>query len=366
MESVNSLNTMTFKEVISNDISNNSSIFKLILKSSPDSILFELYDKNISVGIRYQIILNIQKLEELNPYFKQFQSIEKIIKNFKRLIESNQLNIEQNNSELKLFFVNQVNEDEKIYIKLNQINEDEHSIINKLIQIIKDLKEENTNIKKEIKEIKELKEQKIQSLIDDNTSLKEKLNEILKEINTLKNEVIITSNLDKESSIIKKKEDINLLNSWISPLILRKNIKFKKLYRATEDGDKASDFHRLCDDKGPTLTIGKTKKGYIFGGFTLEEWDSKENYSLDGNSFVFSLNKKKMFRFMGDIYSTSCNKNSGPTFGANDNAIAIHDNCLSNTENYCGKKTSYGNNLGLTEDARFSLDEIEVLLIENN
>ena len=205
MESVNSLNTMTFTEVISKDISNNSSIFKLILKSSPDSILFELYDKNISVGIRYQIILNIQKLEELNNYFRQFQSIEEIIKNFKRLIESNKLNIAQNNSELKLFFV-------------NQVNEDEHSIINKLIQIIKDLKEENTNIRKEIKEIKELNEQKIQSLIDDNTSLKEKLNEILKEINTLKNEVIITSNLDEESSIVKNKEDVNLLNSWISPL----------------------------------------------------------------------------------------------------------------------------------------------------
>ena len=166
--------------VISKDISANSSVFKLILQSSSDSIFFGLYDKNFPVGISYQTILTVQKLEELNPYFKQFQSIEKIVKNFKRLIESNQLNIEQNNLELKLFFINQVNEDEKIYIKLNQINEDTKSTVNKLVQIIKDLKIENANIKKEIKE---LKEQKIQSLINDNKSLKEKLNEISKEIN---------------------------------------------------------------------------------------------------------------------------------------------------------------------------------------
>ena len=120
MEGANCLTSKNFKEVISKDISVNSSVFKLILQSSSDSILFEIYDKNIPVGINYQAILNVHELEELNPYFKQFQSIEKIIKNFKRLIESNQLNIEQKNSELKLFFINQVNEDEKIFIKLNK------------------------------------------------------------------------------------------------------------------------------------------------------------------------------------------------------------------------------------------------------
>ena len=59
MESENCLTTLNIKEIISKDISVNSSVFKLILKSSSDSIFFELYDKNIPVGISYQANLTI-------------------------------------------------------------------------------------------------------------------------------------------------------------------------------------------------------------------------------------------------------------------------------------------------------------------
>ena len=85
MESANCLSTKNFEEVISKDISIKSSIFKLIFESSSDSILFKLYDKNLPVGISYQTILKIQELEELNPYFKQFQSIERVKKILKDL-----------------------------------------------------------------------------------------------------------------------------------------------------------------------------------------------------------------------------------------------------------------------------------------
>ena len=112
-------------------------------------------------------------MHELNPYFKQFDSIDGVIKNFKKFLEKNKLNVEQNDSELQLFFINPVDEEEKIYIKLNKIKEDDNTIINKLIQIIKDMKEENTNIKNELKT---LKEQTIQSLMDDNKTMNEKIN----------------------------------------------------------------------------------------------------------------------------------------------------------------------------------------------
>lgn len=133
--------------------------------------------------------------------------------------------------------------------------------------------------------MKELKEQTFQ----DNKSMKEQINELLSQINTLKQKFV--SNLDKESMIVKNKEDIDLISSWINPFC--KNIKYRRLYRATEDGDKTSDFHRLCDNRGPTLTIGRTIKGYIFGGFTMVKWDSNSNYKKDPNAFVFSLNQKK-------------------------------------------------------------------------
>ena len=136
------------------------------------------------------------------------------------------------------------------------------------------------------------------------------------------------------------------------------------MYRATENGDRASDFHRFCDNKGPTLTICKTKKGYIFGGFASVNRDSSGNYKSDPDAFVFSLNKKKIYKTRDVSKSIVCQENQGPRFG-NGSAFEIHDNCLSqNAQNYSEKSTSYGDNLGLTEDERFLLDEVEVLLIE--
>ncbi len=42
-----------------------------------------------------------------------------------------------------------------------------------------------------------------------------------------------------------------------------------KLYRGSEDGFMAKDFHRLCDGRGPTLCLFKVKgSGDCIGGFT--------------------------------------------------------------------------------------------------
>ena len=49
------------------------------------------------------------------------------------------------------------------------------------------------------------------------------------------------------------------------------------LYRASRDGFAASDFHSRCDNKGPTITIIKSKGERIFGGVTSLPWDSTSN-----------------------------------------------------------------------------------------
>ena len=46
----------------------------------------------------------------------------------------------------------------------------------------------------------------------------------------------------------------------------------KLLYRGSRDGWEAKDFHRLCDNQGPTLTIVKSSVGRISGGFTTIPW----------------------------------------------------------------------------------------------
>ena len=48
----------------------------------------------------------------------------------------------------------------------------------------------------------------------------------------------------------------------------------KLLYRGSKDGWAAADFHRLCDNKGPTVTLVKSSAGRISGGFTTLSWTS--------------------------------------------------------------------------------------------
>ena len=42
----------------------------------------------------------------------------------------------------------------------------------------------------------------------------------------------------------------------------------------SENGTKSEDFHKYCDNKGPTLTLFKTTKNKKFGGFISLNWSN--------------------------------------------------------------------------------------------
>ena len=75
----------------------------------------------------------------------------------------------------------------------------------------------------------------------------------------------------------------------INSLILRESISVRSLmshlgdhkimgnlWRGSRDGFRCYDFHRLCDDRGKTLTVIKTTEGSVFGGFTDISWQSPQ------------------------------------------------------------------------------------------
>lgn len=70
--------------------------------------------------------------------------------------------------------------------------------------------------------------------------------------------------------------------------------KFKLLFRASEYQYKVSEFHKLCDGQGPTITIIKSNFfENIFGGFTSIKWASAYDGSyrdlFDRDDFLFLL-----------------------------------------------------------------------------
>lgn len=112
--------------------------------------------------------------------------------------------------------------------------------------------------------------------------------------------------------------------------------------RSTVDSS-AEAFHKACDGKGPTLTLVKDTKGFIFGGFTNVEWGSTVKFEPDDDGFLFSLNKKKIILRDGGINRFSMNSLNkfGPTFG-NGHDLNISNNCTQNRNSYNDLKTSYG------------------------
>ena len=102
---------------------------------------------------------------------------------------------------------------------------------------------------------------------------------------------------DSKNSYIIKNDNIKIkeIKNWINPL---KKIKFELLFRKNRDGSKCSDFHRLCDNKGPTLTLAQTEENYKIGGYTQFSWKSQEGRSPkedNDETFIFSLDLMKKF-----------------------------------------------------------------------
>ena len=70
---------------------------------------------------------------------------------------------------------------------------------------------------------------------------------------------------DFKSVIVLK----SYLKQWVVDHMPMKVLTLKLLYRGSKHGWEASKFHELCDEKGPTITVMRSKAGRVFGGFTM-------------------------------------------------------------------------------------------------
>ncbi len=66
--------------------------------------------------------------------------------------------------------------------------------------------------------------------------------------------------------------------------------KLSLLYRGSRDGFNAAAFHAQCDGRGATLTVVRSKKGNVFGGYTSVPWASSSGvWARDASAYIFSL-----------------------------------------------------------------------------
>lgn len=225
--------------------------------------------------------------------------------------------------------------------KVQNFEEKYYSLVNKVSSLnnrITYLEKENMDLKTRLS----ILEKFLKPKIDDQIKLKEKiLSDIIIDI--------------KELDVINKR-------------LLRQNKRtvYTLIYKATRDGDKADNFHAMCDSYNNTIVLIKTTKGRKFGGFTHEKWEGEDVNKIDNRAFLFSIDKQKTYDVYKNDEAIGCYKLNGPDFCGWQ--IVIHDNFLSNKQCYTGEKDI---NFKTEEDYElnggekyFGIEELEVFQIK--
>ena len=267
-------------------------------------------------------------LLKVDNEYDKYSFKEYIMKDFEKLPDKIKLSLEKskNNEEIN----------NNIYILLKECTEIENNI-NKINEI-------NLNMNN----IYKSKDIRIEFI-----NKEDEMNKLIENIKTFGN-IIVKDPIQysfNASSIIKDDIDnINLIIKWIEETINNKDIKIELLFKMSENGSNSEDFHKYCDNKGPTLTLIKTTKNKIFGGFTPLNWNSQVGIFKDINNqtFIFSLNSKKKYNMINKIGNAIyCNRDNGPNFGNSDFGLRKNmlkgDTCANTSCNFLSN-----NNLGLT------------------
>ena len=305
--------TKTFpKEIKDNKININLSSSEDIL-----SLSTEINNK------KYRLTISINELKNSQIFFKQFSSPEQIITALSKIITSSN-NIEIKENEIIIKFKNFLEEEISLKIPEEIYN------IELLYLNLKKLQIENENLK---------------NIIINNVPNKNEINK--KSENRIKNSVIL-----------KDDEDV-MIKNWINN---NKPLSFDLIYKATRDGDDVKDFHKLCDEISPTLTIVRAKNGNRFGGYTscALTKNSSDQAINDPSAFVFSIDKKYKYNTNNPSYAIRSLTDRGPCFGSNC-PFYIGNKFLTNNSSYSNPSNDYNcPPYVLTGAEYFTVDELEV------
>ena len=283
-------------------------------------------EKEISIKLKeennlneiYEASFTLSYLIETNNIFKIFNATKDCYDYLVKLINNKKFKINKETNKLSFIFIvkNLITEnEEEIKISLNPKILDINKIIENYGIIIKDLKNENIGLKNEISILKD-EVNNLKNIANEYKSFKENINSIIDERIKLEKEKE-KKEVEKENQIFHELNYSSILTSLEEKMYFQNLIKcqnLKLLYRLTRDGSKPEDFHRLCDNKGPTLTIFKSENNRKFGGYLSKNWESKGHWKNDNNVFLFSIDLKKKYKIENNKDSYYCYDTAGPIF----------------------------------------------------
>ena len=294
------------KEEKKNKLKDNIILLKELSKNINESIseiktIFEkINNSKEELKIKIQIIFTkIRKavndredelLLDIENKFKEIHFNEDTIKESEKLTNKIKITLEKGE---KLDKEYDTNNDNKI-----------NAFINNCINIENYIKEIN-RINSNIKNCKDIKTFEVKFFTDDEN----RINQMIDSIKSYG--IIYYKDALNYSKIIDNKEYIDLIKNWINP---NGNIIISELlYRLSDNGEKVSKFHELCDNQGPTLTLFHVNDENKVGIYTPSSWKSKSIKKTDADTFIFNLNKKTKYNQRKNAdYSILCDEKYGP------------------------------------------------------
>ena len=101
-----------------------------------------------------------------------------------------------------------------------------------------------------------------------------------------------------DSKIISNCVEFDFIINYLKNELNKEITNSIRIYRATEDGDKADDFHRLCDGNTNLIILIKTKDGKKFGGYTSIGFNNYNKSNLYYTDFIFFIDKKVIYLYI--------------------------------------------------------------------
>ena len=314
------------------------------------NIYFEIFSKGDIFTEKFFLSLDLNTLKKSCKAFNLLENLLDAFNFIKELIKMNKVSIKNENNSLNLIMIVPVLlKEEEIKFSLKKQINSQKDLINDLIQIVKELKNENQKLKAENSEI----------------------NKRLDALENWKNE-IVKKKIEKEkekfnSKIMNTKEQINLIKNKFRNRgkdIQRLNL----LFSSSKDGDLSQTVHNKIDGKNNILLLIETVKGRKFGGYTNIGFDSSNQCKNDDEAFLISFDKLKTYDNIKGNCAICCCNSKLPYFFSNygNHNIRLDNKFFSNV----GYTTKKGDCYQTTEDyelnggeEKFTVKELEYFQI---
>jgi len=189
--------------------------------------------------------------------------------------------------------------------------------------------------------------------------------EVQKEVNEMLNRECYTLSNPKSYSLITSDEDFKFFSKNINS---NAKISYELLYKASIDGEAASVFHSLCDEKGASITVVKVLNGSKCGGFTPLSWKTEGCWQKDPSlrSFVCNLDNKTKFN-LRDNYNHALDFHNYKLSCFGGYTLQLSDKNLSNKNGICQacdyQIQSPTDLIGINEN-NFQAVDIEIFLVK--